>query len=289
MKIGVKLPGEELADDVAAIRDFAQAAEGAGFSHLLAYDHVLGAQHADRTPALPVPYNETTYFHEPFVLLGHLAALTSTIELATGVLILPQRQTALVAKQAAEVSILSNGRLRLGVGVGWNFVEYEALDVDFSTRGARQEEQIELLRRFWTEPVIDFDGRFHRVDRAGVLPRPHKTIPIWVGGFSDAAYHRAARVGDGFISSLRSTTGPQDDMRGIVDRLHTLVAEAGRDPSTFGVDAVVPAALDAGELAEQLDAWHGAGLSHVTLYVHRAGDAPSDTIARLGEYARVIS
>jgi probable F420-dependent oxidoreductase len=288
MKIGVKLPGEEFADDVAAIRDFAQAAEGVGFSHLLAYDHVLGAQHADRTPPLPVPYNETTYFHEPFVLLGHLAAFTSTIELATGVVILPQRQTALVAKQAAEVSILSNGRLRLGVGVGWNYVEYEALAVDFSTRGARQEEQIELLRRFWTEPVVDFHGRFHDVDRAGVLPRPHATIPIWVGGFSDAAYRRAARVGDGFISSLRSTTGPQNDLQGIVERVRALVAEAGRDPSAFGFDAVVPAALEPGALAEQLGTWRDAGLSHLTLYVHRAGDAPADTIARLSEYADTI-
>src|SRR5207342_3061716 len=166
---------------------------------LLAYDHVLGAVHAGRTRPLTGPYTERDPFHDPFVMFAFLAGQTERIGFATGILILPQRQTALVARQAADVDLLSGGRLRLGVGVGWSPVEYEALGQDFRTRGARQEEQIELLRRLFTEPVVDFSGRFDRVDRAALLPKPARPIPIWLGGSSEAAYDRAARLADGFI------------------------------------------------------------------------------------------
>ena len=288
MKIGVKIPGEDFAGDFTAIRDFAEAAEGLGYAHLIAYDHVLGAEHANRTPPLMVPYNETTYFHEPFVLFGYLAAFTSTIELATGVIILPERQTALVAKQAAEVALLSNERFRLGVGVGWNYVEYEGLNQDFSTRGARQEEQIAVLRKFWTEPVVDYRGRFHTIDRVGVLPRPRSVIPIWIGGFSEAAYRRAARVADGFLSSLIGTAGPENDPRGTVEHLRALVHAEGRDPSTFGIDLIVPMAVEPDELGLLLERWRDSGISHLTLHTYRPGATAAETIELLAEYRRVI-
>ena len=179
--------------------DFGRAVEGLGFDHILAYEHVVGAVHADRTPRLTGPYTEHDPFHDPFVMFAYLAGMTERIHFATGILVLPQRQTALVARQATDVDLLSGGRLRLGVGVGWNYVEYEALDQDFHTRGARQEEQIGLLRRLFTEPVVDFSGRFDRIDRASLQPKPTRRIPIWLGGSGEKAMDRAARLADGFI------------------------------------------------------------------------------------------
>ena len=168
MKLGAVFPTTEIGTDPIVIRDFAQTAEDLGYSHILIYDHVLGAPHDDREPRLMGPYTENDAFHEPFVLLAYLAAATTRIELATGVIILPQRQTALVAKQAIELDLLSSGRFRLGVGLGWNFVEYEALGVPYAGRGARMEEQLEVIRRLWREPIVDFDGAHHRIDRAGL-------------------------------------------------------------------------------------------------------------------------
>ena len=288
MRIGVKIPGEDFADDFHAIRDFAQAAEELGYSHLIAYDHILGAEHADRDPPLFVPYDETTYFHEPFVLFGYLAAFTSTIELATGVIILPERQTALVAKQAAEIALLSGERLRLGVGVGWNYVEYEGLNEDFTTRGRRQEEQIEVLRKLWTEPVVDYRGEFHTLDRLGVLPRPRSAIPVWIGGFSEAAYRRAARVADGFLYSLIGTAGPENDPRATVEHLRELVHESGRDQSQFGIDLIVPVAVEPGELAAVLEQWDDTGITHLTLHAHRPGATPAETIELLAHYRHAL-
>jgi probable F420-dependent oxidoreductase len=184
MEIGVAYPQHESRGDPAAVRRFGRAVEDLGFDHLLAYEHVLGAVHADRTPRLTGPYTERDPFHDPFVMFGYLAAITERIRFVTGVLVLPQRQTALVARQATDVELLSGGRLRLGVGVGWNHVEYEALGQDFHTRGARQEEQIQLLRRLFTEPVVDFSGHFDRIDRASLVPKPGGSIPIWLGGAS---------------------------------------------------------------------------------------------------------
>src|SRR6187431_520682 len=194
MEVGAAYPQNELGGDPDAVRRFGRAVEDLGFDHLLAYNHVLGAVHADRTPQLSGPYTEHDPFHDPFVMFAYLAGITERIGFATGILILPQRQTVLVARQAADVDLLSGGRLRLGVGVGWNYVEYEALGQDFRTRGARQEEQIELLRRLFTEPVVDFVGRFDRVDRAALVPKPTRSVPIWLGGSSEAAFERAARL-----------------------------------------------------------------------------------------------
>jgi probable F420-dependent oxidoreductase len=245
MKIGVVFPHQEIGDDPMVIRDWAQTAEGLGYSHITAYDHVLGAVHEDRTPKLMGPYTEEDAFHEPMVLFGFLAGCTSKIELTTGILILPQRQTSLVAKQVAEVDILSNGRMRLGVGTGWNFVEYDSLNEDYRTRGKRQVEQIEVLRQLWTEPVVDYTGQWHRIDRAGIKPLPKKPIPIWFGGFTEVAFRRAAKIGDGFILG-----GSQKANLAITQQLRELVKAEGRDEADFGIEALLN--YQAGE-----DAWRG--------------------------------
>jgi probable F420-dependent oxidoreductase len=265
MQIGVVYPQTELHGDPEAVRRIGRAVEELGFDHLLAYDHVLGAVHADRSPALTGPYTEQDPFHDPFVMFAHLAGITERIGFATGILILPQRQTALVARQAADVALLSGGRLRLGVGVGWNHVEYDALGQDFHTRGARQEEQVDLLRRLWTEPVVDFDGRFDRVDRAALLPKPRVPIPIWFGGYGKAAWERAARIGDGFIFGGRS-----EGIRDAWARMRERVAERGRPVDEFGGDYVVLARGGVGELVDKIGAWRDAGGTHasiITMYL----------------------
>ena len=199
MQIGVVFPQTEIGDDPAAIRDYAQAVEGLGYRHILAYDHVLGASTANR-PGWRGAYTSDTPFHEPFVLFAYLAGQTRRVEFVTGVIVLPQRQTALVAKQAAELDLLSGGRLRLGVGVGWNEVEYQALGQDFHNRGARIEEQVALLRALWTEPVVTFRGRWHTVEEAGIKPLPaQRPIPVWFGATADAGIARAGRSGDGWF------------------------------------------------------------------------------------------
>ncbi|MGE0387868.1 MAG: LLM class F420-dependent oxidoreductase [Gammaproteobacteria bacterium] len=261
MKIGAVFPSTDIGNDPALLRDFAQTAEGLGLDYLLLPDHVLGAVHAGREPPLEGPYTEHTPFHEPFVLFAYLAALTTRIGFTTGILILPQRQTVLVAKQAAELAILSNDRFRMGVGVGWNYVEYEGLNENWSDRGKRQEEQIDLLRRLWTEPVIDYTGRWHRIDRAGILPRPAKPIPIWLGGYADVAHRRAARLADGFILPGMKMA----QVRELMVRMRGYLAEAGRDPATFGFEGAVTVHADASKWAGQLDTWREMGASHVVV------------------------
>lgn len=260
MLIGAVYPQIELAGDPTAVRRIGKAAEDLGYDHLLAYDHVLGAVHADRTPPLTGPYTEQDPFHDPFVMFAYLAGITERIQFATGILILPQRQTALVARQAADVDLLSGSRLRLGVGVGWNHVEYEALGQDFRTRGARQEEQIELLRRLFTEPVVDFSGRFDRVDRAALVPKPARPIPIWLGGSGEAAFDRAARLADGFIFFGGGIDRAIDAWNQLRDRLSAL----GRPIEDFGADYV---ALPRGgaEVKAEIEAWHEAGGTHASV------------------------
>jgi probable F420-dependent oxidoreductase len=261
MQIGVVYPQNELRGDPTAVRRIGRAVEDLGFDHLLAYDHVLGAVHAGRTPPLTGPYTEHDPFHDPFVMFAHLAAITERIRFATGILILPQRQTALVARQAADVDLLSGGRLRLGVGVGWNQVEYEALGQDFQTRGARQEEQIELLRRLFTEPVVDFSGRFDRVDRAALVPKPARPIPIWLGGFGKAAFDRAARLADGFIFFGGGVDHVVDAWNGLRGRLRSL----GRPVEDFGADYVAVPSGGVGDLPAEVDAWRDAGGTHISV------------------------
>jgi len=262
MQIGVVFPTQEIGDDPVAIRDFAQAAEEIGYRHLLAYDHVLGAEHRDRDPMLQGPYTQEHQFHEPFVLFGYLAGLTTTLELVVGVLVLPQRQTALVAKQAAEVDLLSNERLRLGVGTGWNWVEYDALNEDFDSRGRRLTEQVELLRRLWAEPVVDFESDHHRVARAGLAPMPRRRIPVWFGGGSDISLRRAARLGDGFVFGHAGMRA-----RRSIERLEVLLDEQGRAGDEFGFEAMVDFVAGPEKLAEEADAWSAAGGTHLSIRV----------------------
>ncbi|MFW6074426.1 MAG: LLM class F420-dependent oxidoreductase, partial [Chloroflexota bacterium] len=199
MRIGVVFPQTEIGPDAGAVKAYAQAAEDLGYDHLLAYDHVLGASTKNR-PDFRGPYTSESLFHEVFVLFGFLAGLTERIEFATGILILPQRQTVLVAKQAAEVDRLSDGRLRLGIGVGWNEVEYIGLNENFRNRGKRSEEQIEVMRQLWTNEVVDFEGRWHRIPEAGIKPLPvQQPIPVWIGGYAPVTMRRIGRMADGWI------------------------------------------------------------------------------------------
>ncbi len=292
MRVGVIFPQTEIGADPAVIRDFVQTAESLGYHHILAYDHVLGANVAVR-PAWRGPYTHEHMFHEPFVLFGHLAACTRRIELVTGILILPQRQTALVAKQAAQVDVLSGGRLRFGVGVGWNDVEYEALGMDFRTRGARLKEQVELLRALWTQASVTFHGRWHRVSDAGINPLPvQRPIPLWMGGEADVVLRRATRLADGWISS-RGIQAPPDRPAGPsreeqVNRLREHLAKAGRDPATFGIEGRI-AFRQSGpvEWRHQVEGWRRLGATHVSVDTMRAGlSAPQahiDAIRRFHE------
>ena len=261
MQIGVVYPQTELRGDPTAVREIGLAVERLGFDHLLAYDHVLGAVHADRERPLPGPYTELDPFHDPLVMFAYLAGITSRIGFASGVMVLPQRQTALVARQASDVDLLSGGRLRLGVGVGWNHVEYEALGFEFRGRGVRQEEQIEVLRRLFTDPVVDFSGKSHRIDRASLNPKPTRPIPIWHGGSSEVAFDRAARIADGFIffgGGADHTVEAWDEMRSRLDGL-------GRSVADFGADWVALPNGDAETVAADVDAWREAGGTHISL------------------------
>jgi probable F420-dependent oxidoreductase len=274
MQIGVVYPQTELRGDPAAVRQIGRAVEQLGFDHLLAYDHVLGAVHADRTRQLTGPYTEHDPFHDPFVMFAYLAGITERIQFATGILVLPQRQTALVARQAADLDLLSGGRLRLGVGIGWNHVEYEALGQDFATRGARQEEQIELLRRLFTEPVVDFAGRFDRVDRASLVPKPARSIPIWLGGSSEAAFDRAARLADGFIFGGGAVDHAVDSWQ----RLRERVLAHGRSIENFGADLLVrPQDGGVGDVPAVIAAWREAGGTHASVVTMGLGMASADS------------
>ena len=260
MKIGAVFPHLEIGSDPVVLRDWAQAAEELGYSHLLVYDHVLGAVHEGREPKLWGPYTEESAFHELFVLFGYFAACTSRIGLTSGILILPQRQTVLVAKQAAEVDILSGGRLRLGVGTGWNYVEYDSLNEDFHNRGKRQVEQVELLRALWQEPVLEYEGSWHKVERAGLKPLPGRRIPIWFGGFTDVVFRRAAEIGDGFIFG----SGQEQNLEA-VQAIHGYLAENGRSADDFGFEAMLNYQAGPDKWAEEVAAWKAAGAEYVSM------------------------
>jgi probable F420-dependent oxidoreductase len=267
VNIGVVFPQTEIGPDAGAVRAYAQAAEELAFTHVLAYDHVLGADPAVHK-GWDGPYDISTTFHEPFVLYGYLAALTS-LELVTGIIILPQRQTALVAKQAAEVDLLTGGKFRLGVGLGWNAVEYEALGKNFADRGRRMPEQVGLLRRLWTERSVTFTGSHETVTGAGLSPLPiQRPIPVWFGAQSRPAYVRAGQLADGWFPQV--PPGPRlDEARAIVDRAAT---EAGRDPARIGMEGRVSwGEGGADRLVDHVGRWQAAGASHVSLNTMGAG------------------
>lgn len=266
MKIGVTYPQTELGGDPIAVRDFGQAVEELGYDSLLAYDHVVGASHADRDPELWGPYTETDPFHCPLMMFSYLAGITQRIEFVTGVIILPQRQTALVAKQCTDLDLLSGERFRLGVGTGWNYVEYEALGEDFDSRGPRLSEQIDLLRRYWTEDLFSFEGRFDSITRGNINVRPKRSIPIWLGGFSEPAFRRAARQGDGFIYAGTVDTGRQGR-----ERVESHLDEAGRSDVDFGHELIMLRAKTAAESAATAAGWREAGGTHASVVTMNLG------------------
>ena len=288
MRIGVVFPQNELGGDAGAVRAYGQRVEELGFTHVLAYDHVVGAD-PDVYKGWNGPYDITTTFHEPLVMFGYLAAVTTTVELVTGVIILPQRPAVLVAKQATEVDLLSRGRLRLGIGVGWNPVEYEALGEEFTNRGKRSEEQVQLMRMLWTQRSVTFHGSYHRVTGAGLAPLPiQRPIPVWFGAQSPRAYRRAGRLGDGWFPQMQP--GPElDEARRIVSRA---ASEAGRDPASLGMDGRISYTGDPEEMAKALQNWAGAGATHVSINTMGAGlesvDDHLDALASAAEVAKTL-
>jgi probable F420-dependent oxidoreductase len=260
MKIGASYPVTEIAGNPDDVRKFVAAVEELGFSHMMAYDHVVKAPHEGREPKLTGPYTEKDSFHDPFVLFAFAAALSQRLEFATGVLVLPQRQTALVAQQAADVDLLSRERLRLGVGIGWNYVEYEALGQDFKTRNKRLEEQVGFLRELWANPIVSFQGRFDKIDRAGINPRPRRQIPLWLGGHSEPAYERGAKLGDGFIFAA-------DGKGGVAawERVKHHLAVSGRDEAAFGRELLAIFARGPEEAADAIRQFRDAGGTHGTV------------------------
>ncbi|MFI5692200.1 LLM class F420-dependent oxidoreductase [Kribbella sp. NPDC051586] len=279
MKIGAVFPQLEIGPDPRTVRDWTTTVEQAGYNHVLAYDHVLGADPANR-PGW-TGYTDKSLFHEVFVLLGYMAAITTTLELVTGVLVLPQRQTALVAKQAAEVDVLSGGRLRLGVGIGWNQVEYQALGVPFKQRGALLEEQVDVLRKLWTEPVISYDGKYHEIVEAGLNPMPGRQIPVWFGGSADAVLRRTGRIGDGWMPQ----SAPDDHARQQIATIREAAEKAGRDPQSIGIEArLTLAAVPEHDRRAFADAWRALGATHLSVNTMNLGlQNPEDHAQLLAE------
>ncbi|MDQ6603104.1 MAG: LLM class F420-dependent oxidoreductase, partial [Chloroflexota bacterium] len=263
-----------------------QAAEGLGYTHLLAYDHVVGADITNR-PDWRGPYTTASLFHEPFVLFGYLAGLTTHLEFVPGVIILPQRQTVLVAKQAAEVDVLTGGQFRLGIGVGWNEVEYEALNEDFGNRGKRSEEQITVLRALFTDEVVTFHGKWHHVEAAGLNPMPvQRPIPIWIGGSSEATLKRVGEMGDGWFPQRP----PDETAREMVEKTRQYARAAGRDPATIGFEARVSiAGATPDEWARQVEGWRAIGATHLTVNTMKAGlNSPQEHIDAIRRFKEAV-
>ncbi|HEV2027743.1 MAG TPA: LLM class F420-dependent oxidoreductase [Candidatus Dormibacteraeota bacterium] len=261
-RLGVVFPQTEIGDDVTVIREYALGAEIAGYDFLAAYDHVLGHRPADPKSWKAIgPYTDAHPFHEVFVLFSYLAAITTRLEFVTEVLVLPQRQTALVAKQAAELQLLSGGRLRLGIGVGWNPEEYRALGLDFHNRGRRVAEQVAVLRRLWGEELVTFHGEHHAIEAMSVRPWPPSPIPIWIGGYADVAIKRAAAIADGFVLDHELDEAPK-----VVSAIRAYLAGEGRNPEAFGLAARVqlhPGDIEAG--VEEALAWQQLGMTHISV------------------------
>ena len=286
MQLGVVFPQTEIGSDPGAVRDYAQAAEALGYEHLLVFDHVLGAD-ASKRAEWNRPYRHTDAFHEPFVLFGYLAAVTEKLQMTTGILILPQRQTALVAKQAAAVDVLTGGRLRLGIGVGWNDVEYEALGESFRNRGRRCEEQIELLRALWTNEVISFEGRYHKITHAGINPLPvQRPIPVWFGGGADRVVERIGRLGDGWFPQFQ----PDGEGQERIGQMRAAAQQAGRDPAGIGIEARINFADGPDAWNRTAEAWAEAGATHLSINTMRADlPNPEAHIKAIEQFKQAVS
>jgi probable F420-dependent oxidoreductase len=262
VRLGVLLPQSEGMRDPTATKDFAQAVESLGFDHLIVFDHVVGADPENRPPGWRTFYNHKTFVHEPLVLFGFLGGVTSRLEFSSEIIILPQRQTVLFAKQAAEADYLTGGRLRLGLGIGWNTLEFEALNERFSNRGRRIEEQVEVLRALWTQEVVDYKGRWHKIDRAGVNPMPvQRPIPLWMGGYAEPVLRRVAAVADGWMPLFKPG---EDTSKQMTAQLRGYIQEAGRKGSDVGIEGRIN--LSEGNLEDwlnQFEEWKGLGATHV--------------------------
>jgi len=287
MQLGAIFPQTEIGSDPMAVKDFAQAAESLGYEHLLVFDHVLGAD-ASKRETWERPYSHEDNFHEPFVLFGYLAGITERIQMTTGILILPQRQTALVAKQAAAVDVLTGGRLRLGIGIGWNDVEYEALGEDFQNRGRRSAEQIELLKLLWTQDVVNFEGRYHKITHAGINPLPvQRPIPLWFGGGATQVVKRLARLGDGWFPQFQPDSEGQEK----IAEMRELAKAAGRDPSTIGIEGRVSYGDgNPDEWNKMAAAWDEVGATHLSVNTMRSGlKGPDEHIQAITKFKEAVS
>lgn len=285
MQIGAVFPHNEIGTDPGAIKAYAQGVEAMGITHLLIYDHVLGAD-PDREGGFRGPYDKDVAFHEPFTTFAFIAGVTDKIDLITTVMILPQRQTVLAAKQAAEVALLSNNRFKLGIGVGWNELEYVGLNETFNNRGRRQEEQVDVMRKLWSEDSLDYTGEYHRIDKASINPRPSKTIPIWFGGSAPALLDRVARLGDGWIPLM----GANDKAKACIDTIKQTREAAGLSFDNFGIQAQAQYAGGSPERwRKHAEAWREMGCTHLAIATHNAGPTNVDGhLARIGQYQQVL-
>ena len=287
MQLGAIFPQTEIGADPGGVREFAQAAESLGYQDLAVFDHVLGAD-ASKHANWDRPYRHTDMFHEPFVLFGYLAAFTETIRMTTQILILGQRQTALVAKQAAEVDVLTGGRLRLGIGIGWNYVEYEALGEDFHNRGRRSVEQIELLRALWTQDVVNFKGRYHQVSHAGINPRPvQQPIPIWFGGGHERVVRRIGRLADGWFPQFQPDSAGQEK----ISQMRQYAKDAGRDPMSIGIEGRISYGDGNPDTWNKAAAaWDEVGATHLSINTMRAGlQGPDQHIDAIRRFKDAVS
>lgn len=290
IRIGAVFPQTELGNDLKDIRRYASTVRDLGYRHILAYDHVLSGSQEAHHPKLVGRYDEQSPFHEVFVLFGYLAAVVPDLEMVTGVLILPQRQTALVAKQAATLDLLTGGKTRLGVGIGWNDIEYQGLGESFGNRGKRLEEQIAVLRALWHDEIVSYSGKWHTIEHAGLAPMPvQRPIPVWIGGSAEIAVRRAARLADGFFPD----SGSQETYERIMTIVRDELDRIGRDPATFGIEPRISVAgTDPDDWKRSHSWWREQGITHLTVNTMGGGftsvDQHLDALARALETLRTL-
>ncbi len=285
MQYGAVFPHNEIGTDPGAIKAYAQGIEALGVKHLLIYDHVLGAD-PDRAGGWQGAYDKDVAFHEPFTTFAYLAGVTETLEFITTVLILPQRQTVLVAKQAAEVAILSNNRLRLGIGTGWNDIEYEGLNENFSNRGKRQAEQVDLMRKLWSEDSLTYQGEYHTIIGASINPRPSQPIPVWFGGSAAPLLKRCGELGDGWIPLM----GANDNAKHSIETIRQHREALGLVWDDFGIQA--QAQYHGGtpdRWARHAEKWRNMGATHLAIATHNAGSTDAEGhVKRVAEYLEAV-